>query len=256
MEHVEKIGTKVWDENQLRFFSEILGIDVADIVYKIEYGEELPVEVNGKAYTLMPIGNINESVQSQIEHRTHNRGTDSVSGVQHIISKKLTPITVKDANMTQIRDSYIEHYHEALGENWSKEDFDNRVASLSYRTYKYARDEETGEMIVVGFFGAQIATGAGGKYLTNAELYVLPEFRGKGIATELVRQTFELAQKDGIEGFDSLTYKVPGHNSLQFWKNIGAENTELYHISGDVNTMITNIDYITQKQNSDSPKLK
>ena len=34
----------------------------------------------------------------------------------------------------------------------------------------------------------------------------------------------------------------------------GAENTELYHISGDINQMINNIEYTSQKHNSDLPK--
>ena len=254
MEHVEKVGNKVWDEKLIYYLSKGLGIDISEVVYKRVYGEEQTVQVNGKTYTLLPIGNINEHIQSLIEHPRHNRGTDSISAVMRIINEKLVPITIKDANMGPIMASYIEHYRKVLGEEWSDEDFVNKIKSLLYRTCKYARDEETGEIIVVGFFGGSIATAAVGKYLTNGELYVLPEFRGRGIATELVRQTLELAKEDGIEGFDSLTYKVPGHNSLQFWENIGANNTELYHIAGDINDMLNNLSNISENSKDDKPK--
>lgn len=238
MVHIETLGDKVWNQAQVEKYSKLIGMNLGEYIYKITFGEEVIHMVGEKEYTLLPIGNINKIIQKRIRKETpHARGSDSISGVEQIIREKLQPITIKGANIAYIRDSYIKHYQKVLGESWSEKDFDDRLDSLRYRTYKYAVDNETGATFVVGFFGAQIATGAGGKYLTNAELYVLPEFRGEGIATELVGQSLELALEDGIEGFDSLTYRVQGYNPLKFWEDIGAECTELYHIAGDIRNM-------------------
>ena len=238
MEHVKKIGNKLYKPEIMEVLSKRLGINAADIVYERVFGEEKDVQVNGKEYTLLPIGNRNEYVQTMLDNPNHrNRGNNSLSGAERILTSKLVPIKY-DADVDPIRDSYISHYKETLGEVWSNEDFNARISSLSYLTFKYAVDKETGRIFIVGFFGVQVATGAGGKYLTNGELYVLPEFRGMGIATELVHQTLGLAHEDGIENFDSLTYSVPGNDSLSFWKNIGADSTELYHIAGSVSEML------------------
>ena len=220
--------------------------DVGDILCKQIFGDEELIQVNGKDYTLLPIGNIREGMCNWAEKSNHIR----VQALDRAKDSSLTPITIPEASTDAIRESYIAHYKNVLGENWSDEDFEARLESLQYRVYKYARDEETGEIFVVGFFGALVATGAGGKYLTNAELYVLPQFRGKGIATELVKQSFDLALQDGITGFDSLTYRVPGFDSLKFWNNIGASTTELYHIAGDINEMVDNLTQIQEQTNT------
>lgn len=240
MEHTEKVG-KLWRPELMESLSEKLGQNVEDIVYKRVFGEEETVAINGKNYTLIPTGNINYSIQGLKDGTTSlNRGNNSESGVLRILTSNLTPIRINDANIDYVKSSYIGHYRDTLGEAWSDKDFDDRLNSLSYVTYKYVKDEATGEVFIAGFFGVQVATGAGGKYLTNGELYVLPEFRGRGIAKELVHQSLGLAFDDGIKNFDSLTYTAPGFDALGFWKNIGAENTELYHISGDVSTIIDN----------------
>lgn len=241
MEHIEKVGNKLYTPDFMQILSKELGQNAEDIIYKKIFGEEENVQVNGKKYTIFPIGNINTRVQGILDGRIpRSRGTDSISGALRILTSKLVPIRINEASVKQIRDSYISHYHDSLGEDWSNDDFDNRLNSLSYVTYKYARDEETNEVFVVGFFGVQIATAAGGKYLTNGELYVLPEFRGRKIATELIHQTLSLAHEDGIDNFDSLTYSVPGSDSLRFWENIGANDSGLYHISGSVSEMLNN----------------
>lgn len=241
MEHIEKIGKKLYDPEFMQILSQQLGQNAEEIIYKIVFGEEEATQVEGKNYTIFPIGNINTRIQGILDGQIpRTRGTDSISGAIRILTSKLEPIRLKGASFDRIRDSYISHYRDSLGEEWSVEDFNNRLNSLSYVTYKYARDEETGEILVVGFFGVQIATAAGGKYLTNGELYVLPEFRGRKIATELVHQTLDLANEDGIENFDSLTYSVPGANPLEFWEKIGANDTGLYHIAGSVSEMLDN----------------
>ena len=249
MEHIEKIENKLYTHDFMQILSKELGQNAEDIIYKIVFGEDEYIQVDGKEYTVFPIGNINTRVQGILDGRIpRTRGTDSISGASRILTSKLEPIRVNEASVERIRDSYISHYRDSLGEEWSTDDFNNRLNSLSYVTYKYARDEETGEIIVIGFFGVEIATAAGGKYLTNGELYVLPEFRGRKIATELIHQTFSLAHEDGIENFDSLTYSIPGSDSLKFWENIGANDSGLYHISGSVSEILNNT--------SNGPRLK
>lgn len=144
-------------------------------------------------------------------------------------------------NFHKIGSSYIEHYKNVLGEEWSYEDFCKRLEDLKYLTVKYARDNETGEIIAIDFFGANVCHGDGRDYLTNAELYVMPEFRGKGIARKLVYLSFELAKQDGILNFDSLTYRVQNNDPLAFWQSVGAETSGLYHIVGDVLNIQSNI---------------
>lgn len=223
-------------------------------------GGRKTIFVDDKKFTLFPIGNVKERVQriyaSDVDDKVSRRGRDSESGALDILSSKLAPISIGEATFGLISKSYIDHYKAVLGEEWSAQDFIDRLVSLSYRTFKYARDESTGKVHVVGFFGAQIATGAGGKYLTNAELYVLPQFRGLGIATELVNQSFELAHRDGINGFDSLTYRVKDFDPLTFWEKIGAECTELHHIAGDIDIMMNNISQLRQPSQDEQPRIK
>ncbi len=207
--------------------------------YEIVWGEEEYVEIGGNIFTLYPVGNriISTDMWVKLPHDKWRLNT-----IGKILYEEFEPITIDYADWRDICNSYLSHYQNILDEHWSDKDFTNRIQDLKYRTYKYAKDSKTGKTIVVGFFGANIAYGAGGKYLTNAELYVLPQFRGRGIARELVWQSFTLAYADGIRTFDSLTYRVPNHNPLNFWKKAGAETTELIHIAGDLAEMIKRLE--------------
>ncbi len=93
-------------------------------------------------------------------------------------------------NLEEICASYIEHYRNALNEAWSEEDFYARLEQLKYLSVKYAMDVENGKLFAVGFFGALVKSRAGGKALTDAELYVFPQFRKLGIAKKLVQLSF------------------------------------------------------------------
>lgn len=109
---------------------------------------------------------------------------------------------------------------------------------------------DTGEVFAIGFFGALVKNGAGGKALTDAELYVMPEFRKMGIAKRMVGLTFELAKNDGIDNFDSVTYRVQSCDALSFWQKIGASVTGLTHIEGSISEIIENIDNSNNKNRS------
>ena len=65
----------------------------------------------------------------------------------------------------------------------------------------------------------------------------MPEFRGMGIAKKLVGLSFDEAQKNDILDFDSITYRVVGHDALSFWQSIGADISGLFHIEGDISEM-------------------
>lgn len=150
----------------------------------------------------------------------------------------------------RICDSYIEHYKKSLNEVWSEEDFYARLTDLEYLSVKYAKDLETGEIFAVAFFGTLVKNSVGGKALTDAELYVMPEFRNMGIAKRMVGLTFELAKRDNIENFDSITYRVQSYDALSFWQRIGASVTGLTHIEGNISDIIEIIDKRCKKNRS------
>ena len=137
--------------------------------------------------------------------------------------------------------SYINHYKSCLNEEWTISKVRNMIEDLKYISIQYARNMITSEIIPVGFFGTSIRKGAGGICFTNAELYVMPEFRRLGIAKELVRITFEKGLRDNITSFDSVTYRIPGMDALSFWENVGANISGLVHIEGDIKEMLNAI---------------
>lgn len=162
------------------------------------------------------------------------------SDKNNIMDESNTHISI-DNSFKRICESFIDYYRDSLGEEWSEEDFYKWLESVKYLTIKYAKNVDTGELIAVGFFGSQVRLGAGGRALTNAELYVLPEFRGMGIASKLVGVSFSKAKMDGIENFDSITYRIPSMNALKFWESIGANVSGLYHIEGAIPEMMEKI---------------
>ena len=126
MIHEEKIGKRIWDSSFREKLGEYLGKNIEDIVYKRVYGEEENVEIDGKSYTILPIGNINRSIQGLLDGTiSHNNGTHSFTGARRVLNYNLEPITIKDAKTNRIRASYIKHYHDTLGEVWSEKDFDD-----------------------------------------------------------------------------------------------------------------------------------
>jgi GNAT superfamily N-acetyltransferase len=66
-----------------------------------------------------------------------------------------------------------------------------------------------------------------GKSLYMDDLYVKPEFRGKGIGTKLIKQVIDFAKKSGCH---KLHWQVSGWNkpAMEYYKNLGAtvDNTE------------------------------
>ena len=235
------------------------GIDVYSRIWKKAIDSEEEVTINGIKYTLLPleITNINiptwcvdDSVTPSWEPRFQTF-SNILSNPPYFmqVPYEITSYVVGDdleinpssPIYASIRHSYIEHYKATLGENWGETDFNDRLEQLKYLTVKYAKNNETGEVFAVGFFGANTYPGPGGECLTNAELYVLPEFRKMGIAKKLVYLSFEVAKQDGITNFDSLTYRVDNANPLGFWENIGATVSGLYHISGDISTIQSKI---------------
>ncbi|MDE5587205.1 MAG: GNAT family N-acetyltransferase [Bacilli bacterium] len=211
------------------------------------------IELDSKKYQLLPKGLINGNVY----HKFINKNYTDVSGrfrINELYSTLLHepkfrlfyyPNHADKPEMDTFRricESYRKHYEENLKEFWSDEDFYKMISDLKYLSVKYALDLETGEIFAVGFFGTYIRSGAGGKALTNAELYVMPEFRCHGIAKKMVGLSFELAKGEQIENFDSITYRVLNHDALAFWKGVGASVSGLYHIEGNIPEMLQQIE--------------
>lgn len=150
-------------------------------------------------------------------------------------------LNFEDKRWNKLTDSYISYYNYSLNEKWSTDTFMEMIKNLEYLSVQYVRCIDTGEVFPVGFFGTYIRNGADGKCFTNAELYVLPEFRKMGIAKKLVTSSFEMGLQDNINTFDSITYKIKDMNALSFWMGIDAKVSGLTHIEGDISLMLKKI---------------
>lgn len=242
------------NSNYARFFQKIneKGIDLDKVLYEKLLDEYEETTIDSQKYGLLPLGLRNSNVphifidqgERAMAGRYGNLNTFNALFLEKISFRPIYHHTTDSLKQTfrRLCDSYIEHYKESLNEIWSEADFYARLSDLKYLSVKYAVDLETGEVFAVGFFGTLIKSGAGGKTLTDAELYVMPEFRKMGIAKKMVGLTFELARDDGVENFDSITYRVQSCDALSFWQKIGALVTGLTHIEGSISDMIETID--------------
>lgn len=223
-------------------------LDFANVPYKRLVDEETEVIVDDKKVTLLPLGVINDEVRNFLNHDVKTMGSRfALSSFKRLINRDdeyktmcypngLT--TPSKESLEELCASYIEYYKDSLDEEWSEEDFYKMFSELNYMSLKYAKREGTDEPYVIGFFGAYERSGAGGKSLTNAELFVMPEFRGMGIARKLVGITFDQAKNNGVNSFDSVTYHIKSQNSLAFWEKMGANVSGLIHIEGDITEML------------------
>ncbi len=232
-------------------------IDLHKILYKKLVDDYEETEINSKKIKLLPMGLRNYNVPGYFirkGERTKAGRYGSINAFKDMFLNEAhfgplyyhSNVSFKQI-FRRICDSYIEHYKKSLNEIWSEEDFYARLSDLKYLTVKYAINLETEEIFAIGFFGVLIKNSAGGKMLTDAELYVMPEFRNMGIAKKMVGLSFELAKSDGIENFDSITYRVPSYDALSFWQRIGASVTGLTHIEGSISDIIEVIDESCKK---------
>lgn len=235
-------------------------IDLDKVLYKQLVDDYEEVEIDSRKINLLPMGIINSDVPEYFVKK-EDRSIAGRYGNLNVFENMF----LKDPNWEplhyhtsdnfrqvfgRICASYIEHYRKSLNEVWTEENFYARLNDLKYLSVKYAKDLDTGEVFAIGFFGALVKNGAGGKALTDAELYVMPEFRKMGIAKRMVGLTFELAKNDGIDNFDSVTYRVQSCDALSFWQKIGASVTGLTHIEGNISEIIENIDNSNKKNRS------
>lgn len=228
------------------------GIDLHSTIYKKLIDDYEEVTIDSRHYLLLPMGFINSSIPQAFVDKSYNK-TPGHFGLNYLRNIFLQEPKFKmfyypnDARyplrdtMKQVCSSYIDHYATALDEHWSEEDFFARLEQIKYLSVKYAMDVETKEIFAVGFFGALVKASAGGEALTDAELYVMPQFRKLGIAKKMVNLSFALARINGIENFDSVTYKIQDQDSLGFWQSVGANVSGLVHIEGSISEMIDTI---------------
>lgn len=225
-------------------------LDFSNVPYKQLADEARDEVIDGKKVTLLPMGLINDKVRHFLEMDIKNIGKRR--GLALFKNLITTPNEFKTLyypefakaatkeQLTRICKSYIEYYRDSLDETWSDETFYEMFSELKYLTVKYAQGEDE-EPYVIGFFGAYERSGATGKCLTNAELYVMPEYRKMGIAKRLVGLSFDQAKANGVESFDSITYRIENQNALAFWEKVGANVSGLIHIEGDVSEMLEKI---------------
>ncbi len=238
----------------IEFFNKIKekNIDLTKVIYKRLVDDYEEIRTNSKQFGLLPMGIKNSSVPSYfIEGKevkvSGKYGNLNVFKNMFLYETHWSSLYYHSKDQLKqvfkkVCDSYIDHYRKNLNEVWNEEDFYSRLLDLKYLSVKYAEDLETGEIFAIGFFGTLVKNSAGGKTLTDAELYVMPEFRNMGIAKRMVGLTFELAKNDGIENFDSITYRVQSCDALSFWQRIGASVTGLTHIEGNIPEIIEIID--------------
>lgn len=235
-------------------------IDLTKVIYKRLVDDYEEIKINSKQFRLLPMGMKNRSIPSyfiegQEADVAGKYGNLIVFRDMFLFEPRWGPFYYNSREKLEqvfqkVCASYIDHYKKNLNEVWSEEDFYLRLLDLKYLSVKYAKDLETGEILAIGFFGTLVKNGAGGKTLTDAELYVMPEFRNMGIAKRMVGLTFELAKNEGIENFDSITYRVQSYDALSFWQRIGASVTGLTHIEGNIPEIIEIIDNSNKKNKS------
>lgn len=231
-------------------------IDLTKVIYIKLIDEDEEIKVNSKQFRLLPMGIKNNSIPSYFIEGTEMKVAGKYGNLnvfKNMFLHETQWVSLYYHSKNQLKqvfqkvcNSYIEHYRKNLNEVWSEKDFYSRLLDLKYLSVKYAEDLETGEIFAIGFFGTLEKNSAGGKALTDAELYVMPEFRNMGIAKRMVGLTFELAKTDGIENFDSITYRVQSCDALSFWERIGALVTGLTHIEGNISEII---EIISSKKN-------
>ena len=231
-------------------------VDFNGVILKKLIDDYEETVINSKRVQLLPMGFINNSIPrsfiSKEDMPLNCRVTGNTFRHMFLTKEDFVPFYYPNDSRKPLKESfqrlcsaYTKHYQASLDEKWTPEDFYNMLFELKYLSVKYAQDEETHEIYAVGFFGAAVRNGAGGQSLTNAELFVMPEFRNMGIARKLVAFTFEQAQKDGIENFDSITYRTQGSDALAFWEKIGASVSGLIHIEGSVLEILRKIEQPT-----------
>lgn len=232
-------------------------IDLGKILHKKLIDDYEETEINSKKFGLLPMGIRNSNIPRYFRKNEKNTKAGKYGNLNDFREMFLKeadwrPIYYHSRDslkqtFRRICDSYIDHYKKSLNEVWSEDDFYARLSDLKYLSVKYAIDLETEEIFAVGFLGALIKNSAGGKALTDAELYVMPELRNMGIAKKMVGLTFELAKNDGIENFDSITYRIQSCDALSFWQRIGASVTGLTHIEGNIPDIVEIIDESCKK---------
>lgn len=144
--------------------------------------------------------------------------------------------------------AYADHFNNAgLDEHWTTEEvvtmlqWQAQKNNGDYFLVKWAKDISTGEEFPIGFFCAYSKPFQGGDMIWDGELFVLPDFRQFGIGTELFEAMLIVAKKHGINMIEALTYQDESGYPLKFMENIGLDSSDLIHIYGDIDHMLSTI---------------
>lgn len=142
---------------------------------------------------------------------------------------------------------YADYYNNAgLGEHWSSLDakkmlYWQKGQSLGDFFVKWARNVQTKEEFLIGVFSIYEKPYQSGKILWDGELFVLPEYLNYGIAKDLIEAVFTIVAASGVHTFESLTYEDEHGFPLKMWKKFGVTTTDLIHISGEVDQILSNV---------------
>ncbi len=126
-----------------------------------------------------------------------------------------------------------------VGEEWTKEKAKEYILWWVKSDSIFLVAEEDGK--VVGGFVSEIKPWWSGKMLNDGELFVHPDYQGRGIGKMLFHEMMKRAGKEGVEEVSFFTYRnSPAH---EWYMRIGMKDVEDWVIvEGKVADIIRNLD--------------
>ena len=210
----------------------------------MEYRKDLIFSVNNPKCALLTLG----------EFRTITLNGRQIELYPFLIEADIRGLSPKDPRrrlnvykaIPILAEAYADHFNNAgLDEHWTIEEVQSMLNwqalkdNGNYFLVKWAKDVDTNEDFPIGFFCAYSKPFQGGKIIWDGELFVLPEYRQFGIGTELFEAMLTIAKKNGINILESLTYQDENGYPLKFMESIGLDSSDLIHIYGDTNHMLS-----------------
>jgi GNAT superfamily N-acetyltransferase len=112
---------------------------------------------------------------------------------------------------------FMEYYKVVLGEEWSLENAEARMADLEGLLFAFEKKKD-GEYEPAGFIGAKSTIRPEGRVLTDTEVFVRGKYRGQKIGRELYKEFFAWARDKGIRTMEAVTYEDENGSPLGWYK--------------------------------------
>lgn len=149
----------------------------------------------------------------------------------------------KESDLVRLGEVYSSVYDVFdVGEKWTPETAKKLMEYWLKRQPDLFFVAEEGEQILGGFV-AGIQPWWDGNHLVDGEIFVDPDYQGKGIGSRLSRTMFETAiDRYNASVWDTYTFKGPKH-PLSWYKQMGFEEIEDWTmISGDIRKALKRIE--------------